>query len=181
MCWAPAFTLQVFVKSLLIGLLFDLILLGGLKSIFRRPRPVYNKGMFLVLSVDHYSFPSGHSSRVFLIFVFVLSYASEWKEATFTVAGLLSEDLKDGIEYWETLSYYMMPFIFACWAAATAGSRILLGRHFLLDVVAGSLVGILEACFVIRYLLGIQVFLDYQQQQVFEYARNLVAILNLGY
>ncbi|KAG9452384.1 hypothetical protein H6P81_005288 [Aristolochia fimbriata] len=47
--------------------LFDLLVVGSIKVLVRRPRPVYNKGMHLVFSADHWSFPSGHSSRVFLI------------------------------------------------------------------------------------------------------------------
>lgn len=44
----------------------DLALVGGLKAAARRPRPVYNQaaGDFtVVVAVDHFSFPSGHSSR----------------------------------------------------------------------------------------------------------------------
>lgn len=170
MCWAPAFTLQDFVKSLLIGFIFDLLVIGSLKAFFRRPRPVYNKGMYLVVSVDHYSFPSGHSSRVFLVLIFVLEYASEWKDTISRVLG--GDDLV-------LLGYYFVPFIFASWAVATAGSRILLGRHFLLDVVVGSLLGILEAWFVILYLLDVRFFLDDQQRRVFEYGQHVKqAMLN---
>ena len=53
------------VANLLLGFILDLILVGTTKGLFRRPRPVYNKeGDFvLVVSVDKFSFPSGHSSR----------------------------------------------------------------------------------------------------------------------
>lgn len=33
------------------------------------------------------------------------------------------------------------------WSAATAASRVLLGRHFVLDVIAGSCLGVVEALF----------------------------------
>ena len=51
--------------NFLLGLLLDLVLVGTLKGLFRRTRPVYNhKADFIVVvAVDHFSFPSGHSSR----------------------------------------------------------------------------------------------------------------------
>lgn len=38
------------------------------------------------------------------------------------------------------------------WAAVTSVSRVLLGRHFVCDVIAGSCLGILEALIVIHIL-----------------------------
>lgn len=51
--------------NFLLGLLIDLALVGALKGAFRRSRPVYNKkaDFVVVVAVDRYSFPSGHSSR----------------------------------------------------------------------------------------------------------------------
>ncbi|MCO5570459.1 hypothetical protein L7F22_024181 [Adiantum nelumboides] len=170
MCWAPAFTLQDFVKGLLIGFMLDLLFIGSLKALFRRPRPVYNKGMYLVVSLDHYSFPSGHASRAFTILIFVLKYASDWKD---TVSQMV------GVDELGLIGYYFVPFLFASWAVATASSRIFLGRHFLLDVVVGSLLGILEAWFVINYLLDVRFFLDDQQRRVLEYGQQFKkAMLN---
>lgn len=53
------------VANFLLAFVLDLILVGSLKSIFRRPRPIYNNSgdFVLVVPVDHYSFPSGHASR----------------------------------------------------------------------------------------------------------------------
>ena len=63
----PSITLQerCALTNFLVAFVLDLILVGSLKSIFRRPRPIYNsRGDFiLVVSVDKYSFPSGHASR----------------------------------------------------------------------------------------------------------------------
>lgn len=42
--------------------------------------------------------------------------------------------------------------IMMMWSIATSTSRILLGRHFMLDVVAGAILGVLEA-FIVYYLL----------------------------
>lgn len=51
--------------NFLVAFAVDLVLVGTLKSLFRRPRPVYNASgdFILVVSVDKFSFPSGHASR----------------------------------------------------------------------------------------------------------------------
>ena len=63
----PSITLsqKTAVMNFLVAFVVDLILIGSLKSIFRRPRPIYNTSgdFLLVVSVDQYSFPSGHASR----------------------------------------------------------------------------------------------------------------------
>ncbi|KAH7659479.1 Phosphatidate phosphatase protein [Dioscorea alata] len=64
-----------FPTALLLGSLLDLLLIGLLKHLIRRPRPIYNKGMSLAFAVDQWSFPSGHSSRV-LFFASFLALSS---------------------------------------------------------------------------------------------------------
>jgi presqualene diphosphate phosphatase len=52
--------------NFLLGMLLDLIETGFVKAIVRRPRPQHNliaKDMNVIVAVDHFSFPSGHSSR----------------------------------------------------------------------------------------------------------------------
>jgi len=41
------------------------VLVGSLKALVRRPRPLYNQSgdFVLVVAVDQYSFPSGHTAR----------------------------------------------------------------------------------------------------------------------
>ncbi len=53
------------VTNFLLAFVVDLILVGSLKSLIRRPRPIYNSSgdFILVVSMDQYSFPSGHASR----------------------------------------------------------------------------------------------------------------------
>ena len=53
------------VTNFLLAFLVDLILVGSLKSLCRRPRPIYNSSgdFIMVVSVDQFSFPSGHASR----------------------------------------------------------------------------------------------------------------------
>jgi membrane-associated phospholipid phosphatase len=57
---------KTYIANFLLGLLLDLAETGLLKGFVRRDRPVYNaiaKDMRVVVNVDNYSFPSGHSSR----------------------------------------------------------------------------------------------------------------------
>ena len=60
--------------NLMLGLLVDLMEVGLLKGIFKRPRPGHNAlagDMKIVVSVDAHSFPSGHSSRCVALHGFV--------------------------------------------------------------------------------------------------------------
>ncbi|OEL17733.1 hypothetical protein BAE44_0021253 [Dichanthelium oligosanthes] len=102
--------------GLVAGLIIDLALVGLVKVAVRRPRPAYNaKDMYVAVAADHWSFPSGHSSRAFLV-------------AAFVAAG----------GFWPREALFL-------WAAATSASRVLLGRHYVLDVVAGAALGLFEA------------------------------------
>ncbi|KAK1381807.1 putative lipid phosphate phosphatase beta [Heracleum sosnowskyi] len=121
-----------FLVNLLIGSVLDLILIGSIKHIVQRPRPVYNKNMSLVFDVDHWSFPSGHSSRVCFI------------------AGLVC--LSDvGIVYL-VYDFEMLKIGVCVWAGVTSISRVLLGRHYVFDVVVGACLGVFEAVAVICFL-----------------------------
>lgn len=109
---------QEFACNLLLALMLDLAVVGTLKVAVRRKRPVYNeKDMFATVSVDNYSFPSGHSTRAAM------------------VAGLFSAFLSDGC--WRIL--------IGLWALCVSASRVILGRHHLSDVLCGVLIGLLQA------------------------------------
>ncbi|XP_060207315.1 probable lipid phosphate phosphatase beta [Lycium barbarum] len=125
---------NIFLINLLLGGILDLIVIGPLKHLIRRPRPVYNKNMFVSFSVDHWSFPSGHSSRVSMIA---------------TLFYLKSDFVKDvlvQLKYDLFVDYLML--IVIGWAATTSFSRVLLGRHFVFDVVVGVLLGVGEGMLV---------------------------------
>ncbi|XP_058104563.1 probable lipid phosphate phosphatase beta [Magnolia sinica] len=133
---------------LFLGFLLDLIAVGSIKYLIRRPRPVYNKGMHLTVAVDHWSFPSGHSSRVCFIASFLYLSLASLTEAFSQV-----ESSGNGF-----LSHWIGPdgkaversvFGVCLWSAVTSMSRVLLGRHFLFDVIAGACLGLLEALFVL--------------------------------
>ncbi len=75
--------------------------------------------MFATYSVDKFSFPSGHATRAVALALF------------FTSLYRLPAPLLTVAPLW-------------AWAAAVCGSRVLLGRHHLLDVAGGILAGLAE-------------------------------------
>ncbi|XP_065213591.1 polyisoprenoid diphosphate/phosphate phosphohydrolase PLPP6 [Planococcus citri] len=120
--WTPSlFQMQV---NFLIALILDIIYVGILKAIFRRRRPAGNKPDALEISVDKFSFPSGHVSRaVFILYFFLYLYP---------------------------INLIFIPPLLA-WCVSVSVSRILLRRHHLLDVLGGVVLGLFEG-FVMNYL-----------------------------
>lgn len=101
------------------ALVFDMIVIGSIKVAFRRPRPVHNRNdmVGMIPFVDDFSFPSMHSSRsamITKILIHVLRLNP--KVAKFA---------------------FLYPVLMAL-------SRVILGRHYLSDVMVGLLVGALE-------------------------------------
>ena len=98
----------------LIGLVLDVILVGLMKAVVRRPRPRDNiDDMVATASIDRYSFPSGHASRSF----FIASYSY------FVLPSCIQ--------------------ILITWAFVLSLSRILMKRHYLADVIVGANLGII--------------------------------------
>uniref|UniRef100_A0A8D9B9Q0 Inactive phospholipid phosphatase 7 n=1 Tax=Cacopsylla melanoneura TaxID=428564 RepID=A0A8D9B9Q0_9HEMI len=125
--WSPSlFQMQI---NFLIGLLLDILLVALLKAYTRRARPPSNKpDMIGSVGPDKFSFPSGHVSRAVYIAFFFL---------------------------------YLHPFVnfflrapLLSWVTSLAASRILLRRHYILDVLGGFVLGLLEACFISYVWLG---------------------------
>jgi len=111
--------------NLLIGLIMDIVIVAILKAFTRRRRPAYDVDdqVATFKAVDKFSFPSGHATRaVMLAVIFSSLYPLP----------LLS---------W-------LPII--GWALAVSISRVLMGRHHVLDVAAGVIIGIGEAIALAR-------------------------------
>jgi membrane-associated phospholipid phosphatase len=83
------------------------------KWVFRRGRPAPSSGG-LYLSLDRHAFPSGHATR----------------------AGCVVVSLALLLPGWET-------GLLAAWAGLVSLARVALGAHYLLDVAAGLLLGVL--------------------------------------
>jgi presqualene diphosphate phosphatase len=120
---APALSVLVHFYA---GTLLDLAAIGVIKPLVRRTRPHYNPGLQIATlnAVDQYSFPSGHASRSFYVAAFVL-YTSAAKP--------------HGTPAW--LQNPLVLGLLVAWALAVAASRVALGRHHVLDVIFGSLLG----------------------------------------
>ncbi|CDF35937.1 unnamed protein product [Chondrus crispus] len=105
----------------------DLLVILILKPLFRRSRPVYNTGIGHVTlhAVDQFSFPSGHSTRGGFLSSFVC-YSQYYYSA-----GLVS---------WAVSPIFTAFAI--VWGLAICMSRVALGRHHILDVVAGCMLGL---------------------------------------
>lgn len=95
-----------------------MIFIAILKAYVRRRRPVDNKDDQLgKFGPDKFSFPSGHASRsVFVAFFFIYLYTAP-------------------IVLWPSL---------LAWASSVCVSRVLMQRHYILDVLAGIALGIFE-------------------------------------
>jgi len=106
--------------NLLVGLVLDIAVVAVLKAFTRRRRPAYDVDdqVATFKAVDKFSFPSGHATRATLL------------AALFTLLSPLP---------------FLLWVPLAAWALAVAASRVLLGRHHLLDVLAGLTIGVVEA------------------------------------
>lgn len=116
---------RLFALNLFVSLLLDLIVVGTIKSMVRRKRPQYNRGHLVIVAMDHWSFPSGHSTRAVMVVTLIYLYTP----------------------LWHTLTSHSCMAKCACvlWMLATACSRVVLGRHYVSDVVGGMIIGVLEA------------------------------------
>lgn len=104
----------------------DLAVIGLLKPAFHRKRPAYNTGIghVTIHAVDQFSFPSGHATRAGFLATFVCYV--RWKH-------------EKGLHpFIDTNLFTALVFV---WAIAVCASRVALGRHHVLDVICGALVG----------------------------------------
>ncbi|XP_068546417.1 polyisoprenoid diphosphate/phosphate phosphohydrolase PLPP6 [Anas acuta] len=115
LCQSDSSAAREVLLNLLFALLLDLVLVAVVKGIVRRPRPTHNKmDMFVTVSVDKYSFPSGHATRAALVCRFVLHHL------------VLAVPLR---------------VLVVLWALVVGVSRVMLGRHNVTDVLFGLLLG----------------------------------------
>lgn len=110
---------EAFFFNLVLALFLDILLVAILKASFRRKRPSYNEGddMFLTLSVDKMSCPSGHTSRAILMALLLVSSSPHLS---------------------------LLHPVLILWSFSTCLSRVLLGRHHLGDVLIGMILGYAE-------------------------------------
>jgi undecaprenyl-diphosphatase len=110
--WWNGFSRQSIVIPVFVGFVLSVLVTSGLKFAFRRRRPVGEWGAFY-RKTDPHSFPSGHASRTITMMLIVM--AGGW------------------------------PLIGAAlflWTLLVGLSRVILGVHYLYDVLAGYLLGL---------------------------------------
>lgn len=131
---AASTTLNFFALQLL-----DLAVIGVLKPLFRRQRPPYNgtMGSVTIHAVDRFSFPSGHSTRAAFVAAFVV-----YSRTTHPL-GLPA-----------LLRRVECSVLLALWAVAVAVSRVAMGRHHVLDVVFGLVIGTLYVLAGNKFWIG---------------------------
>jgi len=140
---------------LLICSILDLIFIGFTKFLVRRSRPLYSiHGDYnAVVPVDKFSFPSGHSSRVCFI-ASIFSLSRDW--IVDSVNHPNHPRIAVFVERWisgdEVMAVNLLVVVVWCWALTTVISRVVLGRHYVLDVIVGACFGVLEAFITLRFL-----------------------------
>ncbi|XP_013198124.2 polyisoprenoid diphosphate/phosphate phosphohydrolase PLPP6 isoform X2 [Amyelois transitella] len=106
--------------NMLIALILDIILVAVIKAFVRRRRPVpMNK--LMEVGPDKFSFPSGHTSRAVMISIILM--------------------------YLDPISIFLYPPLIA-WVTAVSVSRVLQERHYILDVIGGAGLGIIEGLLI---------------------------------
>jgi len=111
--------------NLLLALLLDIVLVAVTKAFTRRRRPAYNvDDLFLTTSIDKFSFPSGHATRAVLLAVFFVAL-------------------------YPVFFLFFLPIV--AWSSAVCVSRVLMGRHHILDVLCGVMMGLLEAAIICKF------------------------------
>ncbi|XP_019619343.1 PREDICTED: phospholipid phosphatase 6-like [Branchiostoma belcheri] len=106
--------------NLFAALILDLFIVGTMKAMVKRKRPPYNPvDPFdsVTLSVDKFSFPSGHATRSAMVVSFLIG------------------------NWWMPMA---IKHFLVLWAFAIAMSRVMLGRHHVSDVVTGVVIGLVQ-------------------------------------
>ncbi|XP_066482185.1 polyisoprenoid diphosphate/phosphate phosphohydrolase PLPP6 isoform X2 [Tiliqua scincoides] len=114
--------------NLLFALVLDVVLVAAVKGLVKRRRPAHNKmDMFATISVDKYSFPSGHATRAAMVCRFILHHL------------VLAVPLR---------------VLLVLWAFVVGISRVMLGRHNVSDVIFGLIMGYVQYSIVEYFWLS---------------------------
>jgi undecaprenyl-diphosphatase len=105
-----------------IGILVTAALVMAVKFTVRRRRPEGEWGS-IYRKTDPHSFPSGHAARAVLLAIIAASLGPAW-----------------------------FGFILCIWAPLVVLARVAMGLHFLSDVLAGALFGLVMAVILLQFL-----------------------------
>jgi len=107
----------------------DLAIIAILKTIFKRARPSHHKADFRFVGPDKHSFPSGHATRCWSILGTLSFLAGHSPGTTNAVSSFVVSTAK-------LQSGWLLG-----WGLTMCLGRVALGRHYVTDVMAGSLLG----------------------------------------
>ena len=153
---------RTFFFNLLGAFIADLVLVTLVKLYVYQARPLYCAAHNIVtMEVEPWSFPSNHPTRALMVVTFFTMYLPMWKEQAINVwlpffRRMLSNDfniLDEGVHMLANLLVSVLTWLVYSWAVATTSSRIILGRHFIFDVLVGCVVGILEGTLYNSFLV----------------------------
>ena len=116
---------------LIIGLVFLAIFVLIIKFSIKRPRPEGDWGN-IYRAADPHSFPSGHAARAAALAVMTLSVGPTW-----------------------------FAIVLCLWAPLVGIARVMLGVHYLSDVIIGWLIGIIVGIIAIAFLPAMQNLLPF--------------------
>jgi undecaprenyl-diphosphatase len=117
---------RIWSATLIIGILGLAALVLMIKFTVRRQRPEGDWGA-IYRSTDPHSFPSGHAARAFLLALLTLGFGPYW-----------------------------LGLVLLAWAPLVCLARVAMGVHYLSDVVAGMVVGII-ATMILLFILPVLV------------------------
>ena len=105
---------------LIVGLILDIIIVGGLKTIVRRERPYLQLPTRILVRESGMSFPSGHSERSFLSVIIISNFYPRYKLFLYILSSLI------------------------------AFSRVYVGVHYPFDVIVGACIGIITGILILK-------------------------------
>jgi len=122
---------------------------GVLKLAFRRSRPSHNIDDMIVEApfIDQFSFPSGHSSRGAMLALVFHARLSVMKHQSDIIPNFTCTVFSQ-----DATSHWLVGFTVCSYSLALCLSRVVLGRHYLSDALAGYFLGIVEALVVLNFL-----------------------------
>jgi undecaprenyl-diphosphatase len=104
---------KIWSTHLIAAIILTAILVMVIKLVVRRQRPVGEWGA-IYRNTDPHSFPSGHAARAILLAVMVIGLGPTW-----------------------------LAILLIIWAPLVALARVSMGVHFLSDIFAGGVLGLL--------------------------------------